>query len=236
MFARTLTTALILAALPAAASVVVYNFETNPQLAPFRPGAGVPMGPGLTPSAWSPDLDPDGTGFTATFGANAPSSTFAIFGPLPPFYLGLFPGLRVSTHAFGEINPYNANDYPLQITTSLAVTAIQFEWSSAASSGAGAYVIVSDGLGNSQTFYDDGSGAATEGGGIAAGFVNFITSAPATSITITAYETQNTTVPGVHDVQAITIDDVQFTVVPEPAAASLGATALSLLVLRRRRA
>lgn len=240
MFARTLSFAFILAALPAAASVVVYDFETNPQLAPFRPVAGSPFGPGLSPSAWSPDQDPDGTGFTAVFGANAPAGTFAIAAAPPPGYVALFPGMRMSTQAIGEIGAYDGTDYPLQITTSLAVTAIQFEWTSAATAGANAYVVVSDGLGNSQTFYDDGSASVTmEGGfiaGVAAGFVTFLTSAPTSTITITAYETLNTSVPGVHEVQALVIDDIRFTVVPEPAAASLGAGALGLLVLRRRRA
>ena len=205
----------------ATGATVSYTFESNPPLA----------------GQIAPDLDPSGTGFVASFGANAPNGTFGLAPPMPPFYLTMFPNARITTTALGEGDPFGT-DHSLVISSNLPFTSVELDWSSF-SIPAGGYLQISDGLGKTQNYYDDGTmtyifddGFSTYVNGNAAGNAVFETSAPVTSITITAWDTADASIPGVPVVQALMIDNVTFSVVPEPGALSL--SLLGALVLLRR--
>lgn len=207
----------------ATAATVTYTFESNPSLS----------------GQISPDLDPSGTGFIASFGANAPNGTFSLRPPMDPFYLTIYPNAPITTTALGEGDPFGT-DYSLVISSNLPFIAVELDWNSF-SIPTGGYLQISDGLGKTQNYYDDGTltyifddGFSTYVNGNAAGTAVFETSAPVTSITITAWDLANAPVPGVPVVQALTIDNVVFTVVPEPGTLSLSLLGVLALLKRSR--
>lgn len=213
----------ILLAPLATAATVTYTFESNPSLA----------------GQIAPDLDSGGTGFVALFGANAPNGTFVLMPPMHPFYLTMYPNARITTTALGEGDPFGT-DHPLVISSSLPFIAVELDWASY-SVPTGGYLQISDGLGKTQNYYDDGTVTRTYNDGYsdyiegnAAGTAIFETSAPVTSITITAWDLANAPVPGVPVVQALTLDNVVFTVVPEPGTFSLGLLGVLALLKRSR--
>jgi hypothetical protein len=213
----------ILLAPLATAATVTYTFESNPTLA----------------GQIAPDLDPGGTGFVASFGANAPNGTFSLMPPMDPFYLTMYPNARITTTALGETDPFGT-DHSLVITSNLPFIAVELDWASY-SIPTGGYLQVSDGLGKTQNYYDDGTmtfifddGFSTYVNGTAAGTAIFETSAPVTSITITAWDTADAPIPGTPVVQALMIDNVTFTVVPEPGTLSLSLLGVLALLKRSR--
>lgn len=215
---RALLPGLILCAPLAHASTVVFTFDS------------------LTSAAGTlvPDLDPSGTGFTATFGSNAPPNTFGIISGNASI-LSFFPDAKIISKSLGETNPYG-QDHPLVIQSNIPFTAIRLDWVHF-SVPAGGYLEISDGLGKTQIYHDDGSVTATMDGNVVgnvAGSAFFETSAPVTSITITGWDTHDSP-PGSPMVQAIGIDNVEFTVVPEPAAALLSCLGTLILLRRKRR-
>lgn len=211
----------ILLAPMATAATVTYTFESSPSLI----------------GQIAPDLDPGGTGFVASFGANAPNGTFSLRPPMDPFFLTYYPNAPITTTALGEGNP-GGTDYSLVISSNLPFIAVELDWNSF-SIPTGGYLQISDGLGKTQNYYDDGTmtyifddGFSTYVNGNAAGTAVFETSAPVTSITITAWDTADAPIPGTPVVQALMIDNVTFTVVPEPGTLSL--SLLGVLALLRR--
>lgn len=237
LFRRALRLAWLMPLASASAASVTFTFSDNPAMAAYR-NAGAPV-VSLPSGFFTGDLDPGNTGLQVSFGSGAPAGTFGIGGPYPAGYLALFPNPRFQGHSLTEINATDATDHPLQLTTTLGVTAIEFDWISFAGVMSGNYVVVSDGV-TSQTYFDDGSmtlafddGFEVTYNGSAAGHVRFETTAPATSITITAYDT--TITPGTPVVQVLAIDSLVFTVVPEPATAVLTLLPACAWVLRRRR-
>ena len=221
--------------------MVIYSFDANPELDPYRVSFG--YGAGLPSSFLSPEFDPDGTGFKASFGGDAPAGTFALASPLPSGFLVNIPNARMSSFALEEANGHDSNNHPLTITTSLAITAVSFEWRSYAMPFKGSFIVVSDGMGKTQVFGDDHSmgwqvtdeWGATHAGGLAAGSAIFETSAPVTSITITAYERRDDGQGSFTDfVSGVGIDDLTFTVVPEPGAPLLAIFGIVPLLRRRR--
>lgn len=224
------------------AATVTYTFDSNPELASYRTSSG--YGPGLPSSFLSPELDPDGTGFKASFGGNAPAGTFALASPLPSGFLVNIPDARMSSFALEEASPFDSNNHPLAITTSLAITAVSFEWRSYAMPFGNAFIVVSDGMGKTQVFGDDHSMGwqftdefgTTYTAGFAAGSAVFETSAPVTAITITAYERRDDGLVGFTDVMwGVGIDDLTFAVVPEPGSSLLAALGITPLLRRRRK-
>lgn len=203
------TGALWIAALMAAkGATVTYTFESAVNAA----------GPLL------PDSDPTGTGFSATFGSDAPPATFGILLGNPAV-LSALPNARIFTNALGEANPFGT-DHPLVIQSNLPFTSIRLDWMSY-SVPSGGYLVISDGLGKTQIYTDDGTmtgsffdGFSTTTYGNVAGTAFFETSAPVTSITITAWDTHDSP-PGSPSVQAIAIDNLEFTLIPEPHAGVL---------------
>src|SRR5687768_7687850 len=101
----------ILLAPMATAATVSYTFESNPTLA----------------GQIAPDLDPDGTGFVASFGANVPGGTFNLIPPMHPFYLTMYPNARITTTAMSEGDPFGT-DHPLVISSNLPFIAVELDW------------------------------------------------------------------------------------------------------------
>lgn len=150
-----------------------------------------------------------------------------------------FPNARSSGYVLGELIAYDTSAYSLTVTTSMSFSVLEFDWGSYAGVMTNSYIVVDDGLGHTATYFDDGTmtfsfndGFSITYNGNAAGHARYESPQGINSLTITAYGPRGETMA----VQALNLDNVSFTVVPEPSVPlGLGALAIAGLIPRRRR-